>query len=133
MTDKHKIEELEEVQFNIDEEAYAPEAVNCSLCSIKMREKIVDVQLDEGMYIRVHGFECPQCKKQYLSLTESKKLNKALLFKRALTGSFKIQRNLSFDGDNYILRIPKEFTNKIRKRKVEIIPLGLNDFRAIVE
>lgn len=45
-----------------------------------------------------------------------------------MRSEFKLERSLSFDGDNFIFRIPKEFTHDVRKRKVEIMPLGAKQF-----
>ncbi len=39
-----------------------------------------------------------------------------------------MERSLSFDGDNYTFRVPKEFTRKVKKKKIEIIPLGSDQF-----
>ncbi len=60
-------------------------------------------------------------------------MDKALIFSRALQRDFKMERSLSFDGDNYTFRIPKEFTQHVNKRKIEITPLGAKEFCAVVE
>ena len=49
-----------------------------------------------------------------------------------LENNFKMTRKLSYDGDNYTFRIPKEFTHDVTKKKIEIIPLGSREFRAFV-
>ena len=67
-----------------------------------------------------------------MNLEEAEKLDKALMINRMLKNEFKMERKLSFDGDNYLFRIPKEFTGKISKRKVEILPMSSKGFCAIV-
>ena len=83
--------------------------------------------------MKLEGFECPKCNKRYLGLEEARKLDKAMMFNRALNMDFKMERKLSFDGDNYTFRVPKEFTHDIHKRKIEITPLGAKGFCANVE
>ena len=93
----------------------------------------MEIQIDEYIYIKLKGFECKKCGKNYLGLEQSKKLDNAMMISRTVKKDFKITRKLSFDGDNYIFRIPKEFTQGVNKRKVEIIPLGSKEFCAVVE
>lgn len=124
---------LEEVQVKIGPNAFQPSVLSCSLCKIKMKRTELEVQLDDQLSLRLNGFECSKCHKKYLGLEEAKKMDKALIFNRALNRDFKMERNLSFDGDNYTFRIPKEFTQHVNKRKIEIIPLGAKEFCALVE
>lgn len=124
---------LEMVDVKISSKAFKPEILHCSLCNKKMKKNLLEVEIDAELYLRLEGFECPQCHKKYLGLEEAKKLDKAFIFKRAIGRDFKMERNLSFDGDNYTFRIPKEFTQQIHKRKIEITPLGATEFCASVE
>ena len=127
------INKLEKVEFEIDKQAFKPQTLHCSKCKLKMKNAELDIALDSQIYIKLDGFECLRCNKKYFGLEEAKKLDKAFVFNRMLKGFFKMERNLSFDGDNYIFRIPKEFTHSVHKRKIDIIPLGANELCASVE
>lgn len=127
------VDTLEKVTFEIERDAFKPTSLHCSTCKIKMRGTELEVQIDGQIYIKINGFECSKCKKRYVGLGEAKKLDKAMIVGRALTKDFKMERNLSFDGDNYTFRIPKEFTQQVHKRKIEIVPLGAHEFCAVVE
>jgi len=126
------LDKLEKIRFEIEEEAFRPKVLHCSHCHIKMRKTEVEVQVDKQIYLKLEGFECYKCKKKYLGLEEAQKLDKAMIFSRALNRNFKIERSLSFDGDNYTLRIPREFTHRVSKRKIEITPIGAREFCAVV-
>lgn len=127
------IGKLEEVKFEIEKEAFKPKILHCSKCNLKMKKTELDIFINEHIYIKLEGFECPKCNKKYLGLEEAKELDKAMMFNRALNEDFKIERKLSFDGDNYTFRIPKEFTRDIHKRKIEIMPLGAKGFCANIK
>ncbi len=126
------LDKLEKVSFEIEKGAFEPKELHCSACKKKMKPADMEVQLDDNIYIKLKVFECSSCHKQSLGLEEAKKLDKAMLFRRALSKDFKMERNLSFDGDNYTFRIPKEFTQGVSKRKIEIVPLGAKEFCAVV-
>ena len=128
-----KLENLEEVKFKIEKSAFEPKTLTCSKCNIKMDKKEIEIHLDGGIYIRLNGFECPKCKKEYLGLEESKKLDKAMMLSRMMDNHFKMERSLSFDGDNLTFRIPKEFTSSVHKKKIEIMPLGAEQFCAYIK
>ena len=128
---KMDFDKLDEVDFEIEKEAFSPKELYC--CNKKMKKTEMEIQIDKYIYIKLKGFECDKCRKNYLGLDESKKLDNALILSRTVNKDFKITRKLSFDGDNYIFRIPKEFTQGVNKRKVEIIPLGSKEFCAVVE
>lgn len=130
---KLNLEKLENVKFKIEKEAFKPKTLTCSRCNIKMKRTKIDINLEESISIILFGFECPRCKKRYLGLEEAKKLDKALIVSRMVKNDFKMERSLSFDGDNFSFRIPKEFTHDVHKRKVEIIPLGARQFCALIE
>lgn len=134
MKEKHvDLDKLEEVKFEIDKDAFRPKVLHCSKCNTRMKKTELEVQVDDKIYLKMEGFECPNCKKKYLGLEEATKLDRAMAFSRALNKDFKMERTLSFDGDNYIFRIPKEFTRQINKRKIEIVPLGAKEFCAVIE
>jgi len=127
------LDKLEKVKFDIDKKAFRPKVLHCSKCNMKMKKAELEVQVDNQIYLKIEGFECSKCKKKYLGLAEATKLDKAMAFSRALNKDFKMERTLSFDGDNYLFRIPKEFTHQVNKRKIEIIPLGAKEFCAMIE
>ncbi|MEK6963677.1 MAG: hypothetical protein AABX70_04575 [Nanoarchaeota archaeon] len=126
-------DKLKKVTFKLEKEALDPKELHCPKCHINMKLTEMEIPIDEHIYMRLQGFECPTCHKKSLGLEEAKKLDKALLFSRAMNKDYKIERNLSFDGDNYLFRIPKEFTQSVSKRKIEIVPLSAKEFCATVE
>ncbi|MCK5282925.1 MAG: hypothetical protein KAK00_05945 [Nanoarchaeota archaeon] len=130
---KINLDELEDVRFKIDKEAFKPKTLTCSRCNLKMKKAEIEVNLEGDVSVKASGFECPKCKKKYLGLEESRKLDKALIVSRILKNDFKMERSLSFDGDNFTFRVPKEFTHDVHKRKIEIIPLGAKQFCATIE
>ena len=117
----------------IDKKAFKPESLICSKCKIKMKKTEIEVNLEGNISVKAFGFECSKCKKRYLGLEESKKLDKAMIISRMLRNEFKMERSLSFHGDNFTFRVPKEFTHDVKKRKVEGMPLGANQFCALIE
>ena len=134
MKEEHiDLEKLEPVQFEIDKGAFQPKTAHCSQCRMKMKKTELETEVDKNIYLRLAGFECPKCRKRYLGLEEAQKMDKALILSRAFHKDFKMERSLSFDGDNYTFRIPKEFTKQVHKRKIEIVPLGAKEFCATVE
>ena len=130
---KLALEELGEVSFEVDKKAFKPRFLRCSKCNLTMKKRELEIQVGEDIIIRIKGFECGKCGRQYLGLEDSKKLDKAMVLGRALKKDFKMTRNLSFDGDNYTFRIPKEFTHDVSKKKIEIVPLGAKEFCAVIE
>ena len=130
---KLNLDELEDVKFKIEKEAFEPKTLTCSKCNIKMKKAEIETNLEGGVNIKLSGFECAKCKKRYLGLEEARKLDKALIVSRIMRNDFKMERSLSFDGDNFTFRIPKEFTHDVRKRKIEVMPLGAKQFCASIK
>jgi hypothetical protein len=128
-----KLDELEDAKFEIEKEAFKPKTLTCSKCKIKMKKAKIETNLAGGVNIELSGFECPKCKKRYLGLDEARKLDKALIISRMMSNDFRMERSLSFDGDNFTFRIPKEFTHDVKKRKIEVMPLGAKQFCATIE
>jgi hypothetical protein len=124
-------EDLEDVEFSIDKQAFKPEIIHCSSCNLQMKKTEIEINID-SVRINLLGFECPKCKKKYLGLEEAAKLDRAMIISRIMKNEFKMERSLSFDGDNFTFRIPKEFTHDVQKKKIEIIPLGAKQFCATV-
>jgi hypothetical protein len=130
---KINLEELEEVHVEIDKAAFTPEKLHCSACGCPMKKTETDMTLDQNLYVKLHGFACKKCDKQFLGLEEAKKLDKFMLLNAAMKPGYKVKRKLSFDGDNYLFRVPKELTQGVKKKEIEIVPLGAKSFCAVVE
>lgn len=133
---KTKFEDLEDVKFKIEKGAFKPKTLTCSKCHIKMKKSEIDINLMGNVSIGISGFECPKCKKRYLGLEEATKLDKAMIMSRFIRSDkkeFQMERSISFDGDNWTMRIPKEFTHEVHKKKVGILPLGAKQFCISIE
>ncbi|PIN67922.1 hypothetical protein COV94_06455 [Candidatus Woesearchaeota archaeon CG11_big_fil_rev_8_21_14_0_20_57_5] len=126
-------ENLEEVSFEIEKEAFSPKSMTCSDCKRKMSRSAMEVQIDSNIFVKVNGFECAKCHKKYIGLEESKKMDRAMVLNRIINDSISMKRKLSFDGDNYTFRVPKELTQNVEKKKIEIIPIGPNRFCATMQ
>ena len=131
MKDKLDLDKLEKADFEIDKKAFTPEVLTC--CNGKMKRAEIEVKLQNSVFIKIKGFECSKCRKRSLGLEEATKLDRALIVSRMMNRDFKMRRSLSFDGDNYTFRIPKEFTHDLHKKKIEIVPLGAREFCAMVK
>jgi len=124
---------LENSSFKVEKRAFLPRTLTCTHCDMKMKPSKMEVKLENDVFIKLGGFECPRCKKRNIGLEEARKLDRAMVISRVMSKDFKMRRNLSFDGDNYTFRIPKEFIHDVHKRTIEIVPLGAKEFCAIVE
>ena len=124
------LDKLEEVKFKAAKDAGKPKTVTCSKCNIKMQKAELTIDLDSGIGIKLVGFECSKCKKRYLGLDESKKLDKAMIMARLMNhDNYKIRKSLSFDGDNYIFRIPIDIARSLGKKpSADMVPLSSTDF-----
>ena len=121
-------DELEDAQFQIEEGAFQPKTMTCTQCGSKAKKSQIEVIVGSNVSVRANGFECEKCRKQYLGLEEAKKLDRAMIVSRILRNDFKMERAISYDGDNWTMRIPKEFASSVHKKKAEIIPLGAKQF-----
>lgn len=125
------IEELEEVDFTFDKDAFKAKEFHCDRCNKKM--DLVNTEMDipnSPIKVKLKVFRCGKCKKEYLNFEEADKLGKALQISKFIeNSSYKIRRSLSFDGDNYIFRIPADMTRNLGKKPyVDMIPLSSRDF-----
>ncbi len=125
------IEGLEEVRFTFDKDAFKAKEFHCDTCEKKM--DLVSTEMDipnSPIKVKLKVFKCDKCKKEYLNFEEADKLGKALQVSKFMEDSaYKIRRSLSFDGDNYIFRIPVEMTRNLGKKAyVDMIPLSSKDF-----
>ncbi len=133
MKEDIEFDKMEDAKFEIEKEAFRPKSVTCSNCNSKIKKNEIEISIGDSVSVRAFGFECGKCKKRYLGLEESRKLDKGLILSRLLRENFKIERSISFDGDNWTMRIPKEFSQNVQKKKAEIIPLGGKQFCVSIE
>ncbi|MBI2141805.1 hypothetical protein HYU16_05290 [Candidatus Woesearchaeota archaeon] len=124
---------LEDAQFQIEEGAFQPKTLTCTRCGSKAKKSQIEVVVGNDVSVRANGFECEKCGKRYLGLEEAKKLDRAMIVSRVLRNDFKMERAISYDGDNWTMRIPKEFAHGVHKKKAEIMPLGARQFCVSIE
>ncbi|HLC57500.1 MAG TPA: hypothetical protein VJH95_02930 [Candidatus Nanoarchaeia archaeon] len=127
MEKKINIEKLEPAEFKFDKNAFKSEHLTCDDCNAEMKKTEIEMGMpDKSLVARLSAFQCPKCKKEYLNFEEAKKLDKALMLSRLMSNEgFKITKSLSFDGDNYIFRIPVEITRNLGKKPyAEMVPLS---------
>lgn len=130
MKNELNIEKLEGAKFKFSKEAFRAKSSYCSECKKKMN--IVKIEMDfpnSSMYLKIDVFRCDICKKEYLNFEEAKKLDKALIISRLMNeDSYRIKKSLSFDGNNYIFRIPAGIAKNLGKNpNVEMVPISSKD------
>ncbi len=124
------IEKLEDAKFTFSKKAFKSKELYCDECNNRMNQGIIELEIHNStLRIKLNAFKCIKCNKEYLNLKEAKKLDRALILSRLMMGdSYKIRKSLSFDGDNYIFRIPVTMARKLGKKpSVEMIPLSSRD------
>ncbi len=130
MKQELNLEKLKDAKFTFDKEAFKARTLHCDDCNVKMKQVNIEMSLPENfLTVRLSVFRCRQCKKEYLNFEEAHKLDRALLLSRLMRyDSFKIRKSLSFDGDNYIFRIPVDIARNLGKKPyAEMIPLSSRD------
>lgn len=126
---KLKLEEMEDVDFKIDEKAFKREVLYCDKCDKRLKKAETEIMLDQNVSINLNSFRCPKCGKDYLNFEEAKKLDKALILNRLISEKgFSLKRKLSFDGDNSILRIPTDLLKGNGKQVADIKPLSTKQY-----
>lgn len=136
MKEELDIERLEDVNFTLDKEAFKAKILYCSECNQNTKLIRTEISLpDSSISIKLDVFRCVKCNKEYLNFEEAKKLDKALILSRLMShDTFKIKKSLSFDGDNYIFRIPAEITKNLGKKpQANLIPLSSKDLMIHLE
>lgn len=121
------IDKLEEVKVTFDKEAFRAKSMHCDACNRIMKQIRIDMGMpDSFLSVRLNAFRCTKCKKEYLNFEEARKLDRALLISRLMkSDNYKIRKSLSFDGDNYIFRIPVDVTRNLGKNPhADMIPLS---------
>ena len=122
------LEKLEDVKVTFGKHAFAPNVMYCDKCNIEMEKVNTEISVSDYIKVKLNVFRCPKCKEEMIGLDEAKKLDRALVVNRLLSQehSFSFKRRLSFDGNNYIFRLPSELT-KGKHTEVRIIPLESNE------
>lgn len=119
------LEKLEDVKVTFGKDAFKPKVMHCSRDNSKMERVLKDMPISENIKVTLNVFKCKKCNEEKLGFDEAKKLDKALMLNRIIEmrGSFSLKRKLSFDGDNYVFRIPNSLTQGRKHKEVEIYPL----------
>lgn len=123
-------EKLENAEVRFAKDAFRAKAMRCSSCRRPARPVETEITLpDSFLNVRLKVFRCVNCKKEYMNFEESQKLDRALLLSRALrSDGYKERKSLSFDGDNYIFRIPVDIARSLGKKPhADMIPLSSRD------
>jgi len=124
------IEKLKDVKFTFSKDAFEVQEMQCEQCKKNMENSIIDFHIPKSsISVKLQTFHCTTCNKEYLNFQEAKKLDKTLLIARLLdVDSFKMRKSLSFDGGNYIFRIPAEIARNFGKKPyAEVTPLSSQD------
>lgn len=115
---------LEDVKVAFGKTAFAPKIIYCDNDDSKMEKAVIEMPVLEGINVKLNVFRCPKCGEEVLGLDEAKKLDRALVLSRIMSEkSFGFKRRLSYDGDNFIFRLPSELTKDRKCKEIEIIPL----------
>ena len=127
---KEKLEDLEKADFKIDKKAFGEhDFIYC--CGKKVKKELVDFQIPNSlMKVRLGVFRCNKCGEEQIDIPNAKLLDKALEMNRLLgEHSYSMDRNLSFDGDNFILRVPNAFTKGFgKKASASLKPISNDSF-----
>lgn len=128
MKKKMNLEKLEDVKVTFGRNAFAPKIVYCDKCDVKMKKAAIELAVSDYIKVNLSVFRCPKCGEEMIGLDEAKKLDKALVLNRLLAEEYSLgfKRSLSFDGSNYIFRLPSELTRG-KHTEVRIIPLENNE------
>ncbi len=121
------LEKLKSVRFTFHKDAFRARKMYCDGCNRKMRLEETMMTLPDGFVsVRLKVFKCGKCRKEYLNFEEAKKLGHALALSKAMRQEgYKIRKSLSFDGDNYVFRIPVDITRNLGKNPhADLVPLS---------
>ncbi len=128
---KKKKQSLADVSFKIDKKAFGEHEFIFCECGRKVKKSLVDFQIpDSPMKVKLGIFRCKKCGEEQLDFPNAKLLDKALEMNRLLSEkSYSMDRNLSFDGDNFILRVPNTFTKGLgKKASANLKPISNDSF-----
>ena len=127
MKNEINLEELEAVNVRFAKDAFKAKSLHCGTCQRKTKRVSTEIIMPSGFVsIRLDVWRCSKCKKEYLNFEEAKKLDRALIISRAMAPeAFSTKRALSFDGDNYIVRIPADVARNLGKKPhADLTPLS---------
>ena len=115
----------EEVNFELDEEAFKVKELHCDNCNKKMEKVSLDVDIpDTSLSIHLEAFRCSKCGKEYLSSEQAEKLDRALTVTKVIARKGVVyERAGNFDGSNVFVRFPAQMI-KGGNIKAEIMPIS---------
>ena len=119
----------EEVDFEIDEEAFKSKDLHCENCNKKMDKVSIEIEIPEtSLTINLESFRCSNCGKEYLNGEQASKLDRALSVSKAINKKgFVYERSGNFDGSNVFVRFPAHMI-KGENIKAEIMPISPTEF-----
>ncbi len=124
------LEKLEDVEVTFGKGAFSPKKMYCNGCDLPMERANIEMTITPDIKVKLNIFRCLKCKEESMGLDEAKKLDKALIMGRLLSNGknqFSFKRKVSFDGDNFIFRLPSEMTKGKKPKEISVIPLELNE------
>ncbi len=117
---------IKQVKIILDKNAFnGPfQCHNKTTVEIIKTMKLIGLELNYGVW------GCIKCKKEYLDLDQSKRLERIWAIEKLVNSKgIEIERVINFDGQTYFLRFPKDITkNWKRESKAEIIVLSPDEF-----
>lgn len=117
-----------DVEVKFGKNAFAPKTSYCDVDGSKMRLSKKDFFIAADIKASYKIFICPKCKKEYFGLDQASRYESFLALRKQLNGDIsRFQRKISFDGDNYILRIPKHLA-KGKLKEATITPITEREF-----
>ena len=103
---------VEEVQFEIDKDAFKGPFTCCNKETKKVNKKM-NVR---GLEFSYESWQCVKCKKEFLDTDQASRLEKIWMIEKLLDDKLiSIERNVNFDGKTYFVRFPTEFTKHWHK------------------
>src|SRR3989344_3050748 len=121
MNKEADLEKLEDVKITFGKSAFAPKAMHCDNDDSKMERAAIEMPISGDIKVKLNVFRCPKCNEEMLGFDEAKKLDRVLVMSRIMSEkSFSFKRRLSYDGDNFIFRLPNELTKGRKHKEVEI-------------
>ena len=124
MNKEADLEKLEDVKITFGKSAFAPKVMYCDKDNTKMEKAAIEMPVSGEIKVKLNVFKCPKCNEEMLGFDEAKKLDRALVISRIMSEkSFSFKRRLSYDGDNFIFRLPNELTKGRKHKEVKITPL----------
>ncbi len=116
----------QDIKVTFGKQAFEPKAMYCIKCDKRMQKNKLEIDVGSGIKVDINGFKCLECGKESFGLAEARKLDRALITKKILAKDFIFKRKLSFDGNNYIFRLPQELTQG-KHKEVKILPIESNE------